>query len=241
MKIVIPSNREIVTSIAHFPDELLDITDIVRHHMPKNGYNIGWMRQQYIDEYLFDGHENIIMLDDDLVFGVRDLDNNHVPANSADILVLFKKLQSWLDSGDKYVGVSNRFMANTKPSVYYNSAPSMIYGICLKFMDDNNIRFDDIPLCEDWHVALSMYEHGVRGKFTSDWCVTDGSNGKGGLEYLRNSKHIREAMFKLKKLHPSFVKLREKEGGKHQRHITNLGMIVQWKKAYQWGLANAGL
>ena len=67
MKIVIPSNREEVISIKNFSPELMEHVDIVRHHKPKNG-DIGWMRQQYIDEYYLDGHENIIMLDDDLPF-----------------------------------------------------------------------------------------------------------------------------------------------------------------------------
>lgn len=233
MKIVIPTNRDTVKSIENFPQELLDVTDIVTHHQPKDKYDIGWMRQQYVDEYMLDDVDNIIMLDDDLIFQVRDLDDKYVNAEPSDILDMFNRLQSWLDDGEPFVGVSNRFMVNTKPDVYYTSAPSMIYGLSLTFMDEHNIRFDEVPLCEDWHVALSMYRKGAIGKFTSEWCVTDVSGGKGGLENLRDREAVRCSMFKFKELHDEFVVIREKAGGKQQRHVTDLSMTVQWKKAYQ--------
>jgi len=236
MKIIIPTNRDKVISTESFSTELFLNSEIVSHHNDKADGNMGLLRQLYIEDE--DEDEHIVMLDDDLKFETYcHLSDKYVKSNSSDIDRLFLWIKSKLEEGYVYVGVSNRFMANTKPSEYEASAPSMIYAFNKSFLEDNLIRFDDIELCEDWHVALSVYECGGKNIFTSDWIVTDVSSGKGGLELSRNKGKIIKAMNKFKELHEDFVSIKSKSNGKQQRHITDLGMTVQWKKAYKHGLS----
>ena len=236
MIIVIPSNREKVITIEKFSKRLIENTIIDRRECEGNIAN---KRQSIIDELYNDSmFRYVIMVDDDISFQHRDKTDKHVNSGEKEIENLFLWIDDKLKSGYEMVGVSNRFMVNSKPSTYEASNPSMIYGLDLEFIFRNNLSFNTggLKLCEDWHLVLSMYEKGARNIFTSDWCVSDSSKGKGGLEKYRKSKDVIENMKIFKSLHRDFVDLRVKEGGVQQRNLTNLSMTVRWKKAYKKGL-----
>ena len=98
----------------------------------------------------------------------------------------------------------------------------------------DNIRFDILPLMEDFHVTLSLLELGYPNLVLQNFCWGQiASNNPGGCSLYRNMQMQKDAATKLHELHPKFVKIitkKNKTGWKDMDERTDVR--IQWKKAF---------
>jgi hypothetical protein len=95
-----------------------------------------------------------------------------------------------------------------------------------------NFHFDDVVTKQDFHMTLSLLEHGYPNVVNFGWMQGQpGSNTDGGCSWYRTPEVMAAGAIRLKELHPDFVRIVEKEtlhswgGGKR------LDVNVSWKKA----------
>jgi len=103
-------------------------------------------------------------------------------------------------------------------------------------MKNDGIRFDILPLMEDFHFTLSLFERGIPNLLTLDYVWNQpGSNTKGGCSNYRTLELQAKASRMLHKRHPDVVKVVEKQiisvtdwdGMKVRTDV-----IIQWRQAY---------
>jgi hypothetical protein len=116
-----------------------------------------------------------------------------------------------------------------------------MYALRADTLLKENIRFDDIPVMEDFHVALSLLRKGYPNAIVQNWCWSQSkSNAKGGCSEFRSSEVQTQAAIRLSELHAPFVTVVEKESKSWAGDLaTRTDVRVAWKKALESGLANA--
>ncbi len=201
---------------------------------PPEVKGIGETRQYVIDNTK---DEHILFLDDDLKFYKRNADKKlrKIVGNQ------FHELYNWislaLDKGYPMVGVSaqagnNRFDGNFA----YLQRIFTVYGLNTKFLKDNNIRFDEMKLMEDFNVALKVIRHGYKTVMNTEFAHTQSnSNATGGCSSYRDYELQKESAFKLMENHYPFVKVVKKESKSWTGLEERYDVRVQWKKAYLKG------
>lgn len=113
-----------------------------------------------------------------------------------------------------------------------------VHGIDVKTYFDYNLRYDVIPLMEDFHIQLSLLELGYPNIMICDFAWNQyGSNSLGGCSIYRNAKMQTLACNKLKELHPDYVKIitRNVKSSWGDMKTRNDVRII-WRKAYLYGL-----
>lgn len=191
-------------------------------------------KRQYILEQAADNAGAVIIMDDDLRFAARLPDGKFTTAQSEDVGRLLDWMWGQLTDGGKcWVGVSNRFMANTKPLEYETGAPSMIWGFRADVAREHNIRFDHFKSCGEWHVCLSMLEAGLPSINTTRVVVSGSEpNTFGGCLAYRNAQTIREDYERFAAMHPRTAKLVETDRVQQGCDV-GVGLRVQWKRAHK--------
>ena len=199
--------------------------------------------RQWIIENSDDDH--ILMTDDDHDFYIRKdpLAWNMRYMDLNDTNKLFNDILEYLEQGEAFVGLSAR-QGNNKlfpDTTRRNIRNCNMYAVNRKVLQQHDIRFDVQPLMEDFYVQLSLLTKGI-----STLTITDrawgqpSSNANGGCSTYRNNDLQTKAATMLKEAFPDFVKLvtkNNKSGWEGMEHRTDV--IIYWKKAYEWGVANA--
>ena len=181
-----------------------------------------------------------IQLDDDLAFFVRvgsEPTAQYVAATPEQVGECIQWLHSSVQGPPGYcwAQVSNRFMAHTKPPTYQNSSPSMAWAVHTGVLDEHDIRFDALPVCEDWHVCLSLLEAGYPNVGTAMWVVTGSAQNKnGGCSSWRTAEVVRAAQQEFVRLHPHTSRTVPVKGLQQGCQVGE-GLRVQWKRAYEMG------
>jgi hypothetical protein len=192
--------------------------------------NIGITRQWILEQ---SPTPYVGQIDDDLTFYKRDkekLTKNHKLTNCDEV---FDLMERWLFEGDVFCGVSNSFMSQNNPEEYFFGKPSHSSFVNRDYLKQNNIRYDDMELFEDFHVPLSVIESGKRLHYTGEYIVKEKkANAPGGCSTTRTAEKNRNAMERLSKLHPKYVKIKEQEGAKNQNLEVGVKLTIQFKKAY---------
>lgn len=226
------------------------------HHMARgrnvipcsvNGHtNIGEVRQWMIDRY---PTEDILMLDDDLVFAKFKDDApklERIEKTPVEMVKMLDKVQQMFDDGYNCVGIQFRSGANRNwPAEYKdNTRIHTAMGFKTSTLHKHNIRFNEsgIALMEDMHVVISLLKLGYPNRTLAGYTYDQpASNAPGGCSEYRTLDKMYEVSHKMQELHAPFVKaVRKQTTGRW----TGLGndrwdITVQWKKAYEWGCANA--
>jgi hypothetical protein len=177
----------------------------------------------------------ICMLDDDLTFAMRRLDqpDKFAPATATEIEGMFVDIENRLNQFT-HVGVSGREGANRRTESYLQVGRMMrILAYNTKIKNDVGIQFGRIPLMEDFDVTLQLLRAG-HPNLILNWIVHDqkGSNSEGGCSAYRTDQMQFLAASTLAELHPDFVTVVRKTTKAAWGGGTRYDVRVQWKKAY---------
>lgn len=198
-------------------------------------------------QYLIDTlpHKYIVMLDDDLSFSVHRkhprFDDETAKLEDLvwnGILCLVDKLHS---GEAAFAGICSRFGSNwlagleQNPLWVENMRPAMAYAVNREILKFENIRFSDVMLNEDFHVALSLLEQGHRIQSYFGVTVQSKANAAGGCSEYRTEKLVHDEILKMASLHPETVKVRTAKDKVVQGHKPGIHMTVQWLKASKIG------
>jgi hypothetical protein len=194
---------------------------------------IGKARQWVIDNV----GPRVVMLDDDLEFATRRADEptKFNKSSEQEIEQMFDCIADSLEEGYAMVGVAAREGANRITDQFlYATRQMRIHGINTEVARSLNIRYDRIPVMEDFDVILQFLERGYRNRVLNGWVSNQhGSNVVGGCSTYRTAIVQSNAARMLADLHPGFVKVVRKKtktswGGEERTDVT-----IQWKKAYE--------
>lgn len=230
----------------------MDTKLVVQHHerlkyegyptivLPSEIKSIGPTRQWLVDN----GPMHILMLDDDLDFAVRRSDDptKFLPARDVDVHHMIHIIKLSLAENFNLVGVSGREGANRDTSQFkYSTRQLRVHGINTRFFRSHNIRFDRVPFMEDFDVTLQLLELGYPNRVLNGWVHNQrgGSNAPGGCSITRTIEAHNAATIELQRLHPSYVRIVEKESGNWG--AARLDVYIQWKRAYDAGKRSSGL
>lgn len=213
---------------------------------PNKATGIGPTRQWIVKTH----HEHrsdprLCMLDDDLAFGRRRPDS---PAHfremtTSDFSELFYAIGKQLL---RYAHVTvcpreggNRLAGTT--ALEENMRPLRVLAYNADVLVGEDIRFDDVALMEDFHVALSLMRKGYANALLTAWCQGQRqSNEAGGCSTYRTLKTQAVAARELTKLHAPHVRLVTKTTKHAWGGGERLDVVVAWKKAYAEGVARYG-
>lgn len=195
---------------------------------------IGKVRQHIID--VSDGP--VFMLDDDLSFFVRrDDDRTKLrKADPVDVRLMVRRMESVLKQ-NAHAAVASREGANRNTDDYlYNVRCLRALGYNATVLKREGVRFDRLPVMEDFDVALQLLRRGYRSVTLNTWAQDQGtSNAPGGCSTYRSMEVQAKGARGLHRLHPDFVTVVTKEtkgawGGGERTDVR-----VAWKKAYDHG------
>ena len=237
-----PSLRE--NAIVVVPEaELEDYHDTIGTLVHIEGIDekgIGPTRQWCIDQE----PKKCIMLDDDLRFAMRREDEptkfeKGNPTNDQ-LETAFGCLHELLD-GYSHVGMATREGGNRNINpLDHNTRLLRILGYRTDIMREHNIRFDQIPVMEDFYVSLSLLTLGFEN-CKLNWMVQDqkGSGLDGGCSQYRTMKVQADAAHALHNRFPRFVTVVHKTTKTAWGGGTRTDVRIAWKKALQWGESHA--
>jgi hypothetical protein len=205
------------------------------HVLPNYTRTIAPTRQYILDQLVED--DTFCMVDDDLVFFHRRKDD---PTKLRDITPdelrdAFDALAWTLGSTYAHVGFAAREGANrcTEPAIH-DTRIMRVLGYDATVLREHKIRFDDMEVMEDFHVALQLLERGYHNAILNKYAHNQaGSGAAGGCSHFRTPELHAANAEKLAKLHPRYVKVVEKTTKGAWGGGTRKDVVVQWKKAYK--------
>lgn len=212
--------------------------------LPENDRGL-WFARQWVLDY---AHENmitkVVQMDDDLTFARRRDDDptKFRAATDQDMLMMIGSISAELAT-HVHVAVASREGTNRRTELYiHNLRASRVHGWRADKLRGLGLRWDNGPvkhMIEDFWMELSLLTHRYPHQ-TINWMVQNqaGSGATGGCEIYRTMPVQTEAALALKRAFPDFVKVVTKKtktswGGQERTDVT-----IQWKKAYEYGVAN---
>lgn len=192
--------------------------------------------REHIAKVIMGKEGKFVMLDDDLRFDFRRMDERgkFYVATERQVIDLFKTIEKKLDKY-AHVGVLSREGGNR---VLESSRECTRMMRVLAYRADilwrENIKFDRLPLQEDFDVTLQLLRKGFKNLVLCEWVNGQGTSGaKGGCSHFRTIDLHNENVQRLAALHPGFVSVVEKETKGAWGGNRRLDVVVQWKKAYE--------
>lgn len=199
-----------------------------------NVKGIGKVRQHIID--ISDGP--VLMLDDDLSFFVRRKDDPRLleKAKPADIIAMVDAMERALTKY-AHAAVAVREGANRNTDTFiFNTRCLRALGYDASILKKHNIRFDRLPVMEDFDVALQLLRLGYASVTLNRWCQDQGrSNAPGGCSTYRSMAVQSKGARGLARLHPDFVTVVKKQAKSGDEWAVREDVRVSWKKAYESG------
>jgi hypothetical protein len=192
-------------------------------------------KRQWIVENSSDS--KIVMADDDLSFRCREEGDYKLrPMEEDDFRKMFDTLEEELDNYAA-VGVSSQAGNNhTFPATILSPGRMFtMYALRADILLREQIRFDDLEVMEDFHVALSLLRKGLPNAILQSWCWSQAkSNAAGGCSTYRTAEVQDKNARKLAELHAPFVTVVEKESKSWGNGLEKRTDVrVQWKKALE--------
>jgi len=200
---------------------------------PVNG--IASVRQWVLENCL---SRYALFLDDDMSFSHRTSEKKLKKTRGWDVKKMLQLLISWLDEGFAHVGISPRF-GNFQVEEPWVEVGRMnnAYAYNVDTFLTTGVRFDRLEVMEDFDVTLSLLEKGFPNRITYEYAWAQKKSGDvGGCSAYRTSQMQEKAAHELKKLHPKYVKVVQKESkvkweGFDSKIRTDVN--ISWKKAYR--------
>jgi len=191
---------------------------------------IGSSRQWCVEQ-----GEYVVMLDDDLIFATRRVDDptKFLPATDEAIELMFDEIALSLKHF-AHVGVGSREGGNRRTEKHCEiGRMTRILGYKTSVLRKNNIRFDEMPVMEDFDVTLRLLRLGYPNRIIN-WIVHDqkGSNSAGGCSQFRTKELQEKASRMLASRHTQFVTVVQKETKGAWGGGVRTDVRVQWRRAY---------
>lgn len=203
---------------------------------PTKCTHIGRVRQWIVENAKT---KYILMCDDDHAFYTRKDPNkyNLRYAEEKEMVEMLEAMENMLVH-EKYhhCGMGARQGNNRQfPADFLlNTRVNNFHGFNRETLLKHGIRFDALPLMEDFHVTLSMLRFGYPNKLLVKWCWgQSSSNAPGGCSGYRNNELQKKSAHMLKKLHPDFVTIVEKKSQWQGGMEVRTDARMQWKKAFE--------
>lgn len=233
-------------SSAYEPILVCPVEEAMAHHergyfaIPCPAKGIGPTRQWIIDQHDDQRHRHICLVDDDLRFDVRRLDEPSKFVPTDDVVTIFDRLDKMLEQAP-IVGLQTRGGANhTSPPVAPRGRIHDLMGIDLDVVRTHGIRLDTVPFMEDFAAVLQALSLGYPTPILTTHTKDDigGSNASGGCSTYRDSAGQAAAARTLAARYPDFVTLVERKGWAGDMSGTRLDVRVAWAKAFEAGCKN---
>lgn len=207
-----------------------------------NEDNIADIRQWIVDQ-----HEGryVLFLDDDLRFDYRRTDDKSKflnPGKQSEAMErMFLEYRRILDHA-VLAGISPRGGANRVQEPYqFNTRMFMAWGGDLVALKEMGVKFNRLLLQEDFDVILQVLSRGRRAVMLNTFVVGDhGTNLPGGCSVYRDNDTQSTTAEGLYDLWPEYVQTVERPAWAGMEGDTRLDVRVQWKKAYEAGVATNG-
>ena len=194
--------------------------------------------RQFIMEQAEDEH--VLMMDDDLTFAVRRHDDptrfrEPVSGEMRSMLMAVETLMGLY----AHVGIATREGGNrkTEPLMTCTRAPRVI-GYQRSIFFKEGVDFRNSTVMDDFEATLHLltrgYANGILNTFVQN---QKGSGTAGGASAYRTMKMHAAAAEKLQSRYPAFVKTVQKTTKTAWGGATRTDVIIQWKKALQYGKA----
>lgn len=225
--ILVVQHREKHLYSAFKPKNLLVLPDSIQTITPTRQYIMKWAHKK--------GIKKVVMLDDDLRFDKRRMDEagKFYVATEKEVLELFKRIEKELNHY-AHVGVLSREGGNrVEESVKEATRMMRVLAYCVDTYMKEKIKFDRLPLQEDFDVTLQLLRKGYPNLVLCEWVNGQGTSGaKGGCSHFRTIALHNDNVKRLAALHTPFVKIVEKQTKGAWGGQARLDVMVQWKKAY---------
>lgn len=201
--------------------------------LPQHIETIAPTRQWIVDNV--GDSDALVMVDDDLVFyRRRDDDRTKLrDITPEELKRAFESMGEWL-ADYAHVGFAAREGANRNTESWlYNTRIMRVLGYNRAVLRQHNIRFDEMEVMEDFHVALSLLELGHDNMILNDYAHNQGGSGSsGGCSHFRTHELHAQNAERLRELHPQFVTVVEKTTKGSFGGGTRKDVRIQWKQAY---------
>ena len=215
--------------------ELRDDYDVVAQ--PNPDWTIAKKRAWIIGTWaVLEGHEKIIMLDDDLRFATRMSETDwHLREIAGEELEAeFNRLEEKLGPEFPHVGFGPRQGNNTLEDVGWKTPAKMCYSLGYYIpIVAKECELGRIETREDMDITLQLLRKGYPNAV---WQTTVNDQRKydapGGATRERTVESSNADAKRLADLHPGFVSTVEK---KYKASLPRVEVIVQWQKALQDG------
>jgi hypothetical protein len=213
----------------HYPN-----TNILK--APKSVDSIGKKRDFILTHATKQGETHLVMLDDDLVFATRREDNPtlFIDAHPNSMTKLFQTVQTQLQQYS-HVGVLAREGGNRITDAFrYNMRTMRVLAYNVATLKRLKFKFARADLMCDFDATLTLLRAGYKGVVICGWVQNQsGSNLTGGCSTYRTPERQAEAAQTLKRLHPNFVKVVQKETKTAWGGAIRTDVQVAWKQAYK--------
>ena len=198
--------------------------------LPRKITGIGKVRQHLID--ISDGP--VLMLDDDLGFFVRRDDDPKLlrRAEPKDIKAGLKRMEKALKT-HAHAAFAVREGANRcTDELIYNVRCLRALGYDADVLKREKVRFDRLPVMEDFDVALQLLRKGYNSVTINTFLQDQGaSNAPGGCSTYRSMEVQAQGAEGLASLHPEFVTVVDKDAKGEGPWAKRKDVRVQWKRA----------
>ncbi len=182
----------------------------------------------------------IVMMDDDLRFAERQYAGPDgvdgfklVPATSESISRSLTELDDMLRDDYVHAGFSARQGNNRLESGWLQTRRMMYVLGYQPAIVREYCELGRIETREDFDYTLQLFRAGFNNVVSSEICVDQSYNARGGCSLQRTMEASNGDAVKLARLHPGLVKVVDKE---YKTSIPRKEVIVQWKAALESGL-----
>lgn len=187
----------------------------------------------------------VLMLDDDMDFCFKpDWAQAKLETikDKQRMLILLETLDQWLRMGFVHVGIAARQGSNTPQNlVRWRDATRMMNAYAydvdrlLGLVREGYVQLGRVPVMEDFDLTLQLLRLGYPNRVTFEYVWNQrGSGSEGGCSTYRTPEVQAQAATELARLHPAFVKTKEKEAKSVWKGMgTRLDVVVQWLKAFE--------
>lgn len=162
--------------------------------------------------------------------GVEGLSRKY--ATDDKVLRVFEDLERELQFNVVHAGISSRLGNDTEANETRTAPQRMMHAIAYAtaFLRKAKIRFDAVPVREDFHVTLELLKRGEPSYVVYNMCYSPGAYGAaGGCSQERTVAMSDAGALELARLHAPFVKVVDKV----YKETPRKEVIVSWKKCYE--------
>jgi hypothetical protein len=178
----------------------------------------------------------VIMVDDDMYFSKRTAEGAGHLERVTNMMPIFEWISNQLDAGFAHGGVSARQGNQNIPRPQADCIRvNNVHFIDRDVFMGEQLRFDRLPVMEDFDVELGLLTRGYPNRVLYNYCWSQrGSGTKGGCSLYRTKELQAQAALALNNLYPEFVKIVEKnaESGGSVFSGTRIDVNIQWLKAW---------